>query len=97
MRLAWLHVTIYSHTLQVHTDLIWSFVKHDPVKTIVKKVCKTLTEERKRQNISQQRLSEMAGISRTGLRHIESLETNPTLYSLLRIAKALDVDLADLL
>ena len=39
----------------------------------------------------------MAGISRTGLRHIESLETNPTLYSLLRIAKALDVDLAPML
>lgn len=39
----------------------------------------------------------MAGISRTGLRHIEPLETNPTLHSLLRIAKALEVNLAELI
>jgi putative transcriptional regulator len=87
----------YSHASQAQSDHIWSSVKHDPAKSTVKKVCQTLAEERKRQGVSQQRLSEMAGISRTGLRHIESLETNPTLYSLLRIAKALDVDLADLL
>jgi len=72
-------------------------VKHDPAKSTVNDVCKKLIEERQRQEISQQRLSEMAGISRTGLRHIESLETNPTLYSLLRVANALDVDLADML
>ncbi|MEM9398724.1 MAG: helix-turn-helix transcriptional regulator [Verrucomicrobiota bacterium] len=45
--------------------------------------------KRKRQEISQQRLSELAGISRTGLRHLESLEINPTLYTLLKVANAL--------
>lgn len=72
-------------------------MKHDPAKTTVNDVCKKLIEARQRQGISQQRLSEMAGMSRTGLRHIESLETNPTLYSLLKVAKALDIDLADML
>jgi len=72
-------------------------VKSDPEKDIVTGICEKLVHERLRQNISQQRLSEMAGISRTGLRHIESLETNPTLYSILKIAKALDVELSSLL
>lgn len=39
----------------------------------------------------------MAGISRTGLRHIKSLETSPTLHSLLKLAKALDLDLGRLI
>lgn len=88
---------MHGHASQAQNDHIWSSVKHDPAKSTVNDVCKKLIEERQRQEISQQRLSEMAGISRTGLRHIESLETNPTLYSLLKVAKALDVDLADML
>jgi len=68
-------------------------VKNDLEKEAVTKICKALVQERERQGISQQRLSELASISRTGLRHIESLDTNPTLYSLLKIAKALDFPL----
>lgn len=52
-----------------------------------------LRDERIRQKVSQQRLAELAGISRTGLRHIEALEASPTLYNVLRIARALEVDL----
>jgi len=47
--------------------------------------------------ISQQRLSEDADLSRTGVRHIEGLEINPTLFSLLKVSKALSVDLGKLL
>lgn len=78
-------------------DLLWSSVKHDPEKEVVKNIIRQLIEQRKKGNISQQRLSEMAGISRTGLRHIESLETNPTLYSLLKLSQALDLPLSTLL
>jgi transcriptional regulator with XRE-family HTH domain len=49
--------------------------------------------ERQRQEISQQRLSELSRLSRTGVSHIEGLEKNPTLVSLLKIAKALKIDL----
>ncbi|MCH7227224.1 helix-turn-helix domain-containing protein [Haloferula sp. A504] len=72
-------------------------MKPDKERKTVEMVCKALTRARTERGISQQRLAEMAGISRTGLRHIESLQTSPTLYSLLRIARALRVDLADLL
>jgi len=68
-------------------------VKKDREQELVTEVCIALRDERIRQGISQQKLSELAGISRTGLRHIESLETNPTLYSLLKLARALQFDL----
>jgi len=90
-------MAIYGHMRQSQNGHKRSFVKNDPERAIVKSICKQLLDERKRQQISQQRLSEMAGISRTGLRHIESLETNPTLYSLLKLAKALNVDLTSIL
>jgi len=69
-------------------------VKPDREKKTVNAICKALRQARIEQGISQQRLAEMAGISRTGLRHIESLETSPTLHSLLKVARALGVDLA---
>ena len=53
-----------------------------------------LRDERVNQGISQQRLAEMVGISRTGLRHIEALEASPTLYNVLRISRALGVDIS---
>ena len=95
-----------------HSDSMWPFMairfnhemtikgqswKRDIEMAAVKSICNQLREERERQGISQQKLSELAGISRTGLRHIESLETSPTLYSVLKLAKALDIDPSDLL
>lgn len=72
-------------------------MKPDQEKKAVEIICKAIKASRTQQGISQQRLAEMAGISRTGLRHIESLEISPTLYSLLKVAKALDLDLTELL
>ncbi len=74
-----------------------AIMKTDQERELVTRICKELVAERKRQGISQQRLSEDAGLSRTGLRHIESLEINPTLYSLLKLAKALNVDFSKIL
>ena len=71
-----------------------ALVKDDKERATVRRVCVRLASERKKLEISQQRLSEMAGLSRTGVRHVESLETNPTLSSLLKIANALGLDLA---
>jgi transcriptional regulator with XRE-family HTH domain len=72
-------------------------VKRDNDQKAVERICAALRDERIRQGISQQRLAEIAGISRTGLRHIEALEASPTLYNLLRIARALGFDLSDAL
>ncbi len=52
-----------------------------------------LVEARRKRRVSQNRLSELTGLSRSGIRHLEAGETNPTLYTLLKIAKALNVKL----
>lgn len=70
-------------------------MKPDKDRKTIDRICKALRAARIEQGLSQARLAEMAGISRTGLRHIEGLDTSPTLYSLLRIARALRVDLGD--
>ena len=72
-------------------------MKPDPDRKTVERICRALRAARIAQGISQQRLAEMAGISRTGLRHIESLETSPTLHGILKLARALNLDLSQLL
>jgi transcriptional regulator with XRE-family HTH domain len=72
-------------------------VKRDRDQETVARICAMLRDERIRQEISQQRLAEMVGMSRTGLRHIEALDASPTLYNVLRISRALDVDLSGVL
>lgn len=52
--------------------------------------------ERNRLHYTQERLYLGAGISRDVLQRIEAGRHNPTLYTLLRIARVLDVPLADL-
>ncbi|MCH8474772.1 MAG: helix-turn-helix domain-containing protein [Opitutales bacterium] len=84
-------MAIYGHVyLERFSDLLF-LVKSDREQKQVKEICRYLLRLRQEKKISQQRLSELAGISRTGLRHIESLRTSPTLYSLLKISKALEV------
>lgn len=90
-------MAIYSHPFDQPQGHKWSGVKADKERKAVEAVCKAIKVARTEQEISQQRLAEMAGISRTGLRHIESLETNPTLWSILKVTKALGIDLADLI
>jgi transcriptional regulator with XRE-family HTH domain len=52
-----------------------------------------LKKERCAQGLSQEILARKAGLSRTGIRHIESAQFKPTLYSLLKIAEALRLNL----
>ena len=71
--------------------------KSDPEKELVQRLIEYLVAKREEQGMSQNRLSELAGVSRTGIRHFESGTTNPTLYFFLKVAKALDVDLTAVL
>ncbi|MEV7793438.1 helix-turn-helix transcriptional regulator [Streptomyces sp. NPDC087512] len=52
--------------------------------------------ERRRRQITQEHLHLSAGISRDVLQRIESGRHNPTYFTLLRIARVLNVPLADL-
>lgn len=52
---------------------------------------------RKERNISQEKLAELAGLHRTYIGMIERAEKNITLCNMEKIAKALGVDIKDLL
>ena len=69
----------------------------DPDQKVVDAVVGRLVEARLRKGISQNRLAELTGLSRSGIRHLEDGETNPTLYSLLKIAGALNVKIGRVL
>lgn len=46
--------------------------------------------------ISQETLGELAGVHRTYVGHLERGEVNPTLYSIVRVATALEIDAGEL-
>ena len=53
-------------------------------------------EERLKQNLSQEKLAELAGVHRTYIGMIERAEKNITLLNIEKIAKALDLEIKDL-
>ena len=61
------------------------------------KIGKNIKEIRKSKGISQVELAYMCNFEKTNLSRIESGNNNPTVRTLLRIAKALKVSLFDLL
>lgn len=52
---------------------------------------------RVQKGLSQERLAELAGLHRTYLGGVERGERNPTLLTLAKIAKALDLSISELL
>ena len=54
-------------------------------------------DKKKGEKISQTKLSELSGINRTTITRIENATHMPDVYTLVRIARALDVELTELL
>lgn len=65
-------------------------------KQLLLKFGKKVQEERIRQGLSQERLGELAKVHRTYIGMIERAERNITLTSMEKIAKALKIDVKDL-
>ncbi len=63
----------------------------------VNRVISILREERLKRGWSQEKLAQSAGLSRTGVRHVESANFRPTLYTLLKIAEAQNLNLSRLI
>ena len=53
-------------------------------------------ELRKKRNLSQEKLADMAGVHRTYIGMVERAEKNNTLRNIKKIAKALDVNIKEL-
>lgn len=63
----------------------------------VTKVVKRLSEERKRQGLSYERLAEKAGVHRTTISLIERGKQNPTLSLCKKLADSLGLKLSDII
>ena len=68
----------------------------DMNKQLLLKFGKKVQEERLKQGLSQERLGELAKVHRTYIGMIERAERNITLTSMEKIAKALKMDIRDL-
>lgn len=68
-------------------------MRNDYADTVLNKVVKTLAEARKAQGISHETLAQKAGITRPAISHIEAGKRKPSLLICLKIAKALDLKL----
>ena len=58
---------------------------------------KRLREVRQSKNLSQEELANRAGYYRTYIGHIETATYSPSVHTMWRLAKALDMDLGELL
>jgi len=65
--------------------------------TVIQKVAKRIRELRKMKKMSQENLAEKANLHPTLIGKIERAEINPTIGSLEKITKALNISLAELL
>lgn len=64
---------------------------------IVSRFAVKMRERRVAKNISQEKLAEMANLHRTYIGSIERCEKVPSLITIVRIAKALDTDISELI
>ena len=65
--------------------------------TILQKIAKRIRQLRKINKMSQERLAEKADLHPTFIGNIERAETNPTITTLEKIAKAFNISLPELL
>jgi transcriptional regulator with XRE-family HTH domain len=66
-------------------------------RAIVSALAKLLSAERQRQGLSMNELAARAGLSQQMVSYVEREMRNPTINTLLRITRVLEIDLADLI
>ena len=64
---------------------------------VVRALIAELSAIRQEKGISQKRLAEITGLSRSGIQFFESGDIQPSLFFFLEVARGLEVDLAALL
>jgi len=72
-------------------------MKDTSPKALADAIIEELTRLRKEQGLSHEKLAELAGLHRSAISLIESKERNPTLLTCLKICKALEVNLDEII
>ena len=60
-------------------------------------IVKRLIEIRKEKRISHEKLAQISGLSRTAISYMEARKSTPSIVTCMKLCKALDVKLSDLL
>lgn len=64
---------------------------------ICAEIARLIGEERKRRNISKNKLAYLTGLNQSTISRLENYHENPTMDSLLRVADALNINLGELI
>ena len=84
--------------LWLNVKLIYSLVMNKrEAQTISDEIVGVLRKKRIQQGISQYKLAQETGLSKSSILYIERLKQKPAMYTLLMIADCLNVDLSDVL
>ena len=67
------------------------------VQKLCVRIIALLREERERRELSKYFIAQESGMSPQMIAYVENGERNPTLETVLRIARAMDIDLADII
>ena len=71
-----------------------SLKKNDSIQDQIDDIILELIKERKKQNLSQTKLSQMTGIPQATISRLESFATVPTLYIVIKLSNALNLTLS---
>lgn len=72
-------------------------MKYSAAEDIVSNVVRQLKELRLKKGFSHETLAQRTGVSRPAISHIESGKRKPSLFLILKLAHALDVELSSLM
>lgn len=83
-------------TQMVKINMIANSIKDmevSPTDHKIYEIVNTITQERKRQNLSQDELSEKSGLTKNTISRIETFVSTPTLPALIKLSYALGLDI----
>lgn len=72
-------------------------MKNDEFEKSLDHIVSELVKVRKEKGISHEKLTELSGLSRTAISYIEARKSTPSIISLMKLCKALDVKLSELM
>lgn len=90
-------LTIVRCTVKAIVGLAGGVPKHEQLEAVATAVAAQLRQERRRRQMSMNAVAERGGLSQQMVSYVERGLRNPTLDTLLRMASALDTDLAELI
>ena len=92
-----LHLTMVRCLVKAVWHYFFHVASNKSQQAVCARVARILRQEREKQGLSMNRVAERAGLSQQMVSYVEREMRNPTLETLLRIAVALEIDLAKVL